>query len=510
MRLARGSAAAWLAVAALAAFAWREGIVFALSSGPAANVEAMFFDAADNPPWLITFVAALLLYARRRELRAKLGPPGSPWLAAALLAPGLALLAWGRFVSAPDLSLLGVLLMALGAAVSCFGTRLARSVAVPLGLLVFAVPAPAPLVNALVYPLQLWTSDYAFALAKASGITALQASDVIRTSSHTFLVVEGCSGLGSMEVLTFLAIAWAWYVGASFGRGLVLALAAPLIAFALNGPRVLGMILAPDNPIWSGHTTQGVVVFAIGALAIAFLDRLLEPREPAAQAASRGENGPTRPALGVALAVGAAALASVLVPRYALPVAMVPPELLPETAGRWRSEGTIDLDRLFLGSVQFTQSAHKSYIADPAPFGTATAGEPARADAFVGLDLRRTRDASPRSRKHRVAGRGWILESVRPEVFAGGMAGERVVARADRQRVLTWVWSVSIEGIWTETLRELLALDQSPWHRTDPAYVVRVSTGLSEGPEDLARAERRLRHLIGSFGPALPKPHRQR
>lgn len=508
MRLASGPAAVWLALAALAAFAWREGIAFALSSGAAADVEAMFFDAADNPPWLITLVAVLLLVARRRELRAKLGPPGSPWLAAALLAPGLALLGWGRFVSAPDLSLVGALLMALGAALGCFGARLAGFVAVPLGLLVFAVPAPGALVNALVYPLQLWTSDYAFALANAVGVTALQATDVIRTASHTFLVVEGCSGLGSMEVLTFLAIAWAWYAGASFARGLVLALAAPLIAFALNGPRVLGLILAPENPFWSGHTTQGVVVFVIGALAIALLDSLLEPREPAPPPHAASAPWPARPAPAVALALGAAALVSVLVPRYALPAALVPPELLPATAGPWRSTGTVDLDRLYLGSVQFTQSAHRRYVARPAPLGTAGAGEPARADVFVGMDLRRTRGASPRSRKHRVAGRGWILESVRPEVFPGGMAGERVLARRDGERVLSWVWSVSIEGLWTETLRELLALDQSPWHRTDRAFVVRVSTELDDRPET-AQAERRLRHLIRSLGRALPGPRRQ-
>jgi exosortase len=496
---------AWLALAALAAFAWREAIGFALSSGTAGDVESMLFDAADNPPWLIAIVTAVLLFSRRHALRREVGPPGSALRAAALLAPGLALLGWGRFVSAPDLSLLGAIAMTLGGAYACCGPRFARAIALPVLLLGFAMPAPGALVNQLVYPLQLWTSDYAYALLQPLGVTAMQTADLIRTATHTFIVIEGCSGLGSMEVLTLLALAWAWHAGASFGRGLILALAAPAIAFALNGPRVLGLVLFPDSSFWAGHTTQGVVVFAVGALCIALLDRLLEPREPAPAPSGPGAPWPAHPPRGVAVWLAAAALAS-LVPPYAAPAVTAPGELLPAAAAPWRSERSVDIDHLFLGSVRFLRSDQRAYVAEPAPFGTvASAKQAARAQAMVGEDARQNRSVNLRSHKHRVPGRGWIVEEARPEVFAGGMAGERVIAVSEGRRILSWVWYVGVESTWREALRELFALDHSPFRRVRHAYVVRLSTDLDAGGKpEVDRAERRLRLLARSLGARLP------
>jgi len=499
---------AWLGLAALTAFAWREAIAFALSSGTAGDVESMLFDAADNPPWLITLVSVVLLFSRRHALRREVGAPGSPLRAAALLTPGLALLGWGRFVSAPDLVLLGAIAMALGAAYACCGARFARAIALPVLLLGFAMPAPGALVNQIVYPLQLWTSDYAYALLSPLGVTAMQASDVIRTATHTFIVIEGCSGLGSMEVLTLLALAWAWHTGASFGRGLILALAAPLIAFALNGPRVVGLVLFPDSDFWAGHTTQGVVVFALGALCIALLDRLVEPREPAPEPGGPGAPWPTRPPRAVVAWLGAAALAS-LIPRYATPPVTAPGDLLAEAAPPWRSERSLDVDHLFLGSVRFLRSDQRLYVADPAPFGTvASAKQRARVEAFVGEDARQSRSNSLRSQKHLVKGRGWSVEEARPEVFAGGMAGERVVAISEGRRMLSWIWYVGVESTWREALRELLALDQSPLRRPRHAYVVRISTEIGSTKVEEGRAERRLRLLVRDLGARLPTPPR--
>jgi hypothetical protein len=251
-----------------------------------------------------------------------------------------------------------------------------------------------------------------------------------------------------------------------------------------------------------------VVVFAVGALCIALLDRLLEPREPAPAPGGSAAPWPARPRRAIAVWVGAAALAS-LIPRYPPPIAATPRALLPESAPPWRSEREPEVDRLFLGSVHFTRSAQRRYVASPAPFGTvSSARQAARAEAFVGEDARRTRSSHLLSRKHRVVGRGWIVEEVRPETFAGGMRGERVVARSEGRRVLSWVWYVGVDGVWVETLRSLLALDQSPFHLTRSAYVVRLSTELGAGEPDLPRADRRLRSLARSLGANLPSSPR--
>ncbi|HVH06464.1 MAG TPA: archaeosortase/exosortase family protein, partial [Myxococcota bacterium] len=187
LRLGRLPYAAWIGLGALALVAWRQGLAFALSEGGAGTVEHILFDAADNPPWLLAIVAVALLISRARDVRAAIGAPGSPLRAALLLAPGLALLGWARFVDAADLAMLGTLFMALGAAYAAAGGAFLRIVALPLLLLAFAVPVPGVLVNAVIYPLQMATASYAHELVTWLGFTAVRSADIIRTASHTFL-----------------------------------------------------------------------------------------------------------------------------------------------------------------------------------------------------------------------------------------------------------------------------------------------------------------------------------
>ena len=89
--------------------------------------------------------------------------------------------------------------------------------------------------------------------------------------------------------------------------------------------------------------------------------------------------------------------------------------------------------------------------------------------------------------------------------IAGGMAGERVIAVSEGRRILSWVWYVGVESTWREALRELFALDHSPFRRVRHAYVVRLSTDLDAGGKpEVDRAERRLRLLARSLGARLP------
>lgn len=494
---------AWLGAAALALLAWREGLAFAASSGGPADVEHIFFDAAENPPWLISIIALALLVSRRGDLRAALGRPASGLGPSLLLAPGLAFVAWARFVAAPDLALLGVLAMALGSAWLGFGARFARLVAAPLGLLLFCVPVPGALVNQVVYPLQLWTASYAHALLELLGVSTLHAADVIRTPAHNFLVIEGCSGLGSMEVLALLALAWAWQTRASFGHGLVLVLAAPLIAFVLNGFRVVGLVVFPDSDVWSVHTTQGVVAFALGTLLIALLDRLLSGRRPLADAAPAPapEPRPAQPPRALLVWLGVAALVSVALPSYEPRGLGAPRELLPASLPGWTAEDA-PIDRLYLGSVRFDRAEARRYQAEVPPPGTSD-GEPVRVTAFIGESDRRSRANGLQSPKNRVPGRGWSVEAMGSEDLPGGMTAERVIASAEGRRALSYVWYKGLENPWSEALWAFLALDQSPFQRDRRAYVVRLYTDLLAGPRADRNAERRVFAALRQLRPNL-------
>jgi exosortase len=493
----------WLGLAVLALVGWRQGVAFAISDGAAQSVEHILFDAAENPPWLLAIVAVALLISRARDVRATVGAPGSPLAAAALLAPGAALLAWARFVSAPDLALLGALAMGLGTAYAAAGARLLRIVALPLLLLVFAVPAPGVLVNEIIYPIQLATAEWAHALITALGVTSVHSGDLIRTASHAFIVVEGCSGLGSMEVLTLLALAWGWQTQAPVWRCVVLALAAPIIAFVLNGLRVVTLVLYPDNPIWSGHTVQGVVAFAIGSLCIAVLDRLLERGStPAVSSAPVAAALPARPPRALVAWLALATLLSIAVPRYEAPAPKTARVLLPESVGPWESK-PLKPDAMFLGSVHFDRRDRRAYVADPPPVGTSSDGKPVRVEAFVGESWRQERSFSARSAKNCVPGRGWLAEEESQLELASGRKGERVLARSESRRLLSWTYYVGVDSVGVEALRSFLALEHSPFRRTQSAYAVRLSSEILPAEKDAAFAMRRIRQLQRSVGPAL-------
>ena len=503
LRLDRASTAAWAALAALALFAWRQGIGFALSDGGAQSVETILFDAADNPPWLLAIVAAALLVSRARDVRAAVGAPGSPLRAAALFAPGLALAAWARFVDAPELALLGTLAMALAAAYAAAGARLLRILALPLLLLAFAVPIPGVLVNAVVHPAQLVTSAYAHGLLTAIGVTAVRSADVIRTASHAFVVIEGCSGLGSMEVLTLLALAWGWQTKAPLWRCVVLALAAPVIAFVLNGFRVVALVLFPENPVWSGHTVQGIVTFAIGSLCIAALDRLLEGRSapPAARPLGTARASAARPPRSLAAWLVIAAVLSLAVPRYALPSPRARGKLLPENSEPWRSAPR-EIDRLYLGSVHLNRGDRRIYVADPAPPETTSGNGKPRAEAFVGENWRRYGATSLRSAKNRLPGRGWRIEE--ESIFSrAGTEVERTLALSDSRRILSWTWYVNLDSPPVEALRAFLSLERSPFRHKQHAFVVRLTSEVLPDEKDTAFAERRLQSLDEAVAPTL-------
>jgi exosortase len=496
--------APWIGLLALALVAWRQGLAFAFSDGAAQSVEHIFFDAAENPPWLLAIVAAALLASRARDLRDAVGAPGRPLLAATLLGPGVVLLAWARFVDAPDLALLGTLGMMLGAAYAAAGGRLARLIALPVLLLVFAVPVPGVIVNEIVYPLQLATAKYAYGILTSIGITSVRSADVIRTASHAFIVIEGCSGLGSMEVLTLLALAWGWETNAPLWRGAALALAAPVIAFVLNGFRVVTLVLFPDNPVWSGHTVQGVVTFAIGALCIAALDRLLErgPQPAAPRPPLAGPPAPKPPRALVAW-LALAAVLSLAVPRYALPALEASGALLPEgELGPWKSSPA-KVDLMFLGSIRFDRADRRVYVADPPPPGTSPNGEPVRVEAFVGESWRGDRTLSLRSEKNCIPGRGWLVEEKAVIELASGRKAEHAVARSESRRLVSWTYYTGLDSPWIEAARSFLALDRSPFRRVDYAHVVRLSTELLPSERDARSAERRLRYLHRAIEPYL-------
>lgn len=485
----------------LAAIAFH-GLVFwdPRSHGLSALV-GWFFETSESSPQLVFAIVAGLLLRRRSELREARGG-ASPALAGLCLVPAVAIHLWAQWVDATDLTVVSLGLVVSGVAFLLGGRPLARVLAPPLAILVFAIPLPGALHNFVVYPYQLTTASVAEALLRAVGFGVAVHGDVIDIAGRQFEVIETCSGLRSAQTLIMLACGWAAWFRCPWWHTLGLLAASPLIAFVTNGIRVLVLVIDPSPAIHESHAAQGFAMFIVGIVALALVDRPLlrlgtsRAGVPHEMAVAGGAAVRQRWRLAPAgLALGAMAVATLWLPalRPAAPELPAPPELPRELAGWTVREGPDP--GLFLGNVWFTHRSNLSY----------EQGEESVA-AFLGWDDHQLRIRSLLSDKNAVPGLGWAVEERAPvEVEPGAGPMQRVVARRFASRSLAFHAYRGTGSVLEETLRAALALDRpgSPFARSERGGVLRVSTSIGPGPEGLREAEERLRSLLAALGPVL-------
>ncbi len=501
-------------------------------------LDAWLFLPTDPLPQAIFLVAAALVYRRREFLRSAMRFQGSPALAILPLFLGSALFVWGYYVDAMDLVLVSFMLVSIGAGLLWFGVRFARELAIPWVVLAFAFPVPAVLTNQAFYALRLWTAAHAAALLQFVGIPVLREGNVISGPGVIAQVIDTCSGLRSIEILTLVAIFYVSWFPARRLRQALLVVLAPTIAYLFNVIRICVIAVAPTSEYSAAHTFQGLTVY-FGAIAcLILIDRILgrflpgkkrsksaTPRAttalgsqqsaaPESQEASESkqhpvalgnvaQESPRAPRSGGLL--GAAALTllavsmlgvSIWMPRWSAPEeeeAGVERISLPAELDGWTKSRRIPSDGSFLWTVRFLKDEYWIYERD---------GD--EISAFMGVDDRRSRSRSLLSRKNAVPGRGFeVMERDSVSLDPIEVPVERTVAQSRLAHVLTYYWYEETEGLNSEIFRALFATDQSPFRRVRPARVIRVATAVDSSPAARVKDEAKLRAFAASLAAAL-------
>jgi exosortase len=224
---------------------------------------------------LIPFVIGYILWSERDNLRRVRVRPSLWWGGAAVVVALLAL--WAGTAGAELFTQrMSLVLMLVGICVYFWGFRLLWFVAVPLLLLVLAIPIPTILFNKIAFPLQLFASRCAVWAMRLFDIPVLRQGNVIElmplnaTTPKRLEVVEACSGIRSLMTLVTLAVVFAYFThpksdeggeggggdgvgggglgqralrtlkGYGFWRSLILVLSAVPIAILTNALRVSG------------------------------------------------------------------------------------------------------------------------------------------------------------------------------------------------------------------------------------------------------------------------------
>ena len=80
-----------------------------------------------------------------------------------------------------------------------------------------------------------------------------------------------------------------------------------------------------------------------------------------------------------------------------------------------------------------------------------------------------------------------------------GLRATSILTGDGMNRILVYSWYQGVASVGREILYALLALDQSPFRRTETALVVRVSTPVAPTSQGVKQAEKRLLEFLADI-----------
>jgi exosortase B len=172
------------------------------------------------------------------------------------------------------------------------GTSALRLAWFPVLYVIFMVPLPGMLVDAITQPLKQWIADIVESLLYTVGYPIARSGVILSIGPYQLQVADACSGLHSMFSLTALGTLYMYLMGRKSWVHHALMLAAILpIAFCANIVRVIVLVLITyyfGDEAGQGflHGAAGMVLMLVALLLFFALDKVLDlalPRPPAAE-----------------------------------------------------------------------------------------------------------------------------------------------------------------------------------------------------------------------------------
>jgi exosortase len=216
--------------------------------------------------FLIPFLAGYFVWERLDKLRALRTAP-SLW-GIGLLGLGLLMLVVGSLGAELFLQRSSVIVVIAGLVLLMGGQAFLRVLAFPITILIFMIPLPAIVVNAIAFPLQLFAAEVATLCLYNFGIPVLREGNVIVLAGTTLEVAEACSGIRSLQALLALGTVYGYFtMPVMWKRWVMVALSVP-IAIAANAIRVTGTgVLANYWGVEAAegfyHTFEGWLIFVV-------------------------------------------------------------------------------------------------------------------------------------------------------------------------------------------------------------------------------------------------------
>lgn len=247
---------------------------------------------------IILAVALWLFWQIRRDVLASLERP-APGLGWPLFLFGLLLYCVGRVFTISSVEFASQIFVVAGGLLLMKGRPALRAAWFPVFYLVFMVPLPAGLVDAITAPLKQSVSVVVVELLYAAGYPIARAGVTLAIGPYQLLVADACSGLNSMFSLSALGALFMYIVGRkSRLHNAIMILAILPIAFMANIIRVVVLVLVTyhfGDEAGQGflHGSAGIVLMlaALGILVVVDWSLATVLRSRRAAAASVTDRG---------------------------------------------------------------------------------------------------------------------------------------------------------------------------------------------------------------------------
>jgi len=230
---------------------------------------------------IILAIVGWIIWRLRSEF-ASIVPAPAPLAGWTMLTAGLVAYVLGR---SQDIWLFEVgsqIAVGAGILLVAFGWAAVRSAWFPLFFLLFMVPVPGFIIDALTGPLKQHVSAIAETILYAAGYPIARSGVVLTIGQYQLLVADACSGLNSMFSLSALGVL---YVHLSredrWWKSAVLLASVLPTAFAANIVRVVILVLITyhlGDEAGQGfiHGFAGMILFVIALVILFGIDALLQ------------------------------------------------------------------------------------------------------------------------------------------------------------------------------------------------------------------------------------------
>lgn len=224
-----------------------------------------------------------LIWSRRKQLFEE-APQPAVWPAMLLMLCASGLYVLGHSQGILEIDTLSMVMSFVGCVLLVVGTRGTKMLWFPLVFLLFMVPLPGSLVQALTLPLKHAVSVVAEQLLYWANYPIGRTGVTLTVGPYQLLVADACSGLNSLFTLESLGLLYMNIMQYKSGvRNVILAVFIVPISFIANVTRVITLILVTyyyGDEVGQSfvHEFAGLLLFSVALVLIYGVDRLLASR----------------------------------------------------------------------------------------------------------------------------------------------------------------------------------------------------------------------------------------